>query len=177
MSHNENVSKLNADIKKFAVSMGKKRELVQGLLIRCAAVAFDFDTHKGNVDPFTNLVNAATGLDAKALIGWIEKYAPAIWRKGDDGVRRFTFNKSFKGEFDEAELKSHPWWEFARTAQNTASTVDMLELLRDWLSRQERAVKKGEKTILHADIIREVKAVVGRADQAAIPAPTAAAAS
>lgn len=160
------VKKLNADIKAFAASNVKMRDRVQVLLVRCAAIAHDFDTHKGNADPFTNLVAAAKGLDAKAIIAWAEKHAPVIWRKGEDGVRRFAYNKSFKGEdYNATVLLATPWWEMARDAQEVASTVDFYEQLQSFIKRMEREVKAGTKQVKHAEVLNELRAVSGKMAQ------------
>lgn len=144
--------------------LGKKhatwRQNVQLVLVACAKQAFD---HK-NVDGFTRLTTVLGGADMKAIITWAETYAPARWSKQDVA---FKLNKSFKGDFDGLYLLGQAWWERATKPQNVSSTFDVLEVVRDLIKRAEKEVAAGKKTVTHAEMIFELKAIAGKEAQKA----------
>jgi len=114
---------------------GDSRKRIQKALVLCCAIAFDVERHKKNVQPFTILVKGIRGADQKALIGWIEKYAPAIWRADDAKQKRFVFNNSKELVFDKTAIEDNPWWMFARPAQEVSSTIDFREQLDNLVKR------------------------------------------
>ena len=150
------IKKLNAQIKSIKSKTAKWRDDVQLCLVGCAQFAFD----DRNVDPCTNLVNAVQGADVTAVIHWIEVHMPAVWMKSEG---KFRFNKSFDGDYDAITLMAEPWWELAKTAREVSSTFDALEAVRHLIDRIEREIKSGKKTVEHADVLKELKAVAGKA--------------
>lgn len=149
------IKKLNAQIKSIKSKTAKWRDDVQLCLVGCAQFAFD----DRNVDPCTNLVNAVQGADVTAVIHWIEAHMPAVWMKSEG---KFRFNKSFNGEYDALVLMAAPWWELAKKPQQVSSTFDALEAVRNLISRIEREIASGKKTVEHAEVLNELKAVAGK---------------
>lgn len=149
------IKQLNGKIKTIAGQKVKMRNLIQEVVVESCPHAFD----DKNVDPFTNLVNACQGaVDVKALIHWIEKHAPAIWRKDE---AKFKFNKSFVGAFNREYLMEQPWWENAVKAKDVSSSLDMLDALRSFIKRMEREAAKeidGKKMeVSHAELLDGLK--------------------
>lgn len=143
----------------------KTREVIQQVLVGCCAVAFDVETHKKNVEPFTALVKGLQGADQKAIIGWIEKNAPAIWRTQEGNTKKFVFNASYKGTFDFDRLVQDKWWQYAKPANEVTSTIDFREQLDNMvkrLTREMEATGEKRKTIEHPEVLAELKALQGR---------------
>lgn len=161
MAKDTALAKLNRDIKSLGTKTKKWRDDVQLILIRCAAYAF-----QGNAEPMTSVVAQLEGADVAAVIKWAEMYAPVLWRASDDGIKRFGINKSFEGEFDAAYLMGTAWWVSAKKPQQVSSIYDVADAVRDLIKRAEREVTAGKKTVHHADLIRDLKALAGRASQA-----------
>ena len=155
-----NLRQLNQKIDGLAKRNAKFRQDVQVILCSCAQFAFGADQ---NVEPFTRLVTKMEGLDATALIKWVETHTPSRWKKDE---AKFVFNHSFKGEYDAIALLSQPWWVYAKKAKEVSSTLDMYDALNDFIKRMEREAKT--KTVTHAEILTDLKAISGRLAQAQI---------
>ncbi len=166
------IKQLNSAI----ASWGKRSAKVvkteaQNLLVECAFHAF---TDK-NVDPFTNLVNAAEGLDRKTLVSWIIKHAPAIWVQ-ETGA--FKWNKAFEGSFDREFLAKKAWWEKTPPTTQISSEIDLLTMLRRFIKRAEAEValeisveadgvtSKAKRKVEHAGLLDAVKALANDTEYA-----------
>ena len=143
---------LNRRIKSLTNKTAKWRDEVQFCLVGCMYQAI---THS-NVDPCTKIIGALKGADAKAVIHWIEAHGPAIWQKGTES---FRFNKSFVGEYDAAALLGAAWWELATKPKNISSSIDVLQSVRDLISRVEREIALGKKTVEHQEVLEGLKAL------------------
>jgi hypothetical protein len=156
------ISQLMSDIKRLGARTSKWRDDVQVILVRCAGFAFE-----GNADPFNHLLEQMTGADLAAIVKWAETNTPVMFRKSEsDGVKRFGINKSFEGVYDATELLGLPWWQHAKKPQQVSSVYDVAEAVRELIKRAEREVEAGKKTVQHADLIRDLKALAGRVSAA-----------
>lgn len=154
------LKELNKRISSIGKKTAKWRDDVQLALVGCAYHAFEH----GNLDPATRLVKVLHGADATALIRWIESHMPAVWVRSEE---QFRLNKSFKGEYDAIVLMAEPWWELAKKAKSVSSVFDALEAVRHLIDRIEREIESGKKTVEHADVLKELKAVAGKAAKVA----------
>lgn len=155
-------------LNKKIVDLGKKtegwRKDVQLALVGCAYQAIEGDS---NIDPCTRIVGVLKGSDVAAVIHWLENHVPVIWMRSEG---KFRMNKAQVGKmaYDAVTLMSEPWYEKAIKPQNVSSSVDFMEQLQGFIKRMEREVTKGGKTIAHAEVLYELKAVSGKLAQAAI---------
>lgn len=152
------VKQLNAKINALGKRTEKWRNDVQEVLTNCAAFAFE----DSNVDPCTRLVDVLQGADAKAVIHWVEAHMPAVWVKAEG---KFRFNKSFIGEYDPLVLLAEPWWELATKPKNVSSSFDVLDSVRNLITRIEREIASGKKTVTHGDMLASLKQLAGDAAQ------------
>lgn len=156
MESTNEVKTLMRRITALGSKTAKWREEVQTCLVGCIHTAIVLDS---NIDPCIKIVSVLKGADVRAIIHYLEQYAPVIWSKSEE---TFKFNKSFKGEFDALFLAGHPWFDQAVTPKQVSSSIDCLEAVRDLVKRLEREVKSGKKIVTHVDAIDELKAVAGR---------------
>jgi hypothetical protein len=155
----EQVSAIISRVLKFNA---KNNEAIHKALVVCAAVAFDVERHKKNVQPFTLLVKGLRGADRQAMIGWIEAHAPAIWRADEAKNKRFVFNNSFKGEYDFDVLMADKWYDHVKPANQLSSTIDFREQLDNMVKRLTRELTSGQKTVENPKVLDELKALQGR---------------
>lgn len=162
MTYQMNVAELNKKISRLEKHTAKWRDMVQEVAVGCAFQAF---THK-NVDSATKLIHSLKGADINAVKTWLERYSPCRWNKELSG---FKFNKSFSGEFDHAFLSANLWYELAKKPAQLSSVYDVLEVVRDLVKRAEKEIQLGKKTVQHADMIEDLKALAGKVAQRDIP--------
>lgn len=157
------------DIIKDAVANQKdSNEGIQKALVACSAVAFNEEYHKRNVSPFTQLVEGLRGTDRQTIIKWIEGHAPALWREGKNGTKRFQWNASFKGEFDAALLFSEKWYDLVPPTRKLQSTIDFREQIDNLVKRLTRELESGTKEVKHPECLKELKALQGRLSMAEV---------
>ena len=155
---------LNAKIDGLAKKHGAWRDEVQTVLVMCARNAFEH----GNVDGFTRIVNVLKGADMKAIMLWAKTYAPATYHKQEN---KYTLNKSFEGEYDEAYLMGQAWWNKATEAKGVVTEFDVLEAVQAMIKRAEREVtaKVNIKTIKNLELLKDVRRTVAEYEESMKP--------
>jgi hypothetical protein len=151
------VKQLNTSINTWGASVKRVKVKGQELLVECACHAFA----DKNVDPFTNMVNAAESLDRKTMIAWIVKHAPATWVQ-EKGA--FKWNKSFEGDFDRAALMAASWWAATPKTTEIKLEIDILEAVRSLVKRMEKEAAlevevdgvKTKRVVKHQELLAAV---------------------
>lgn len=162
------LSEAMAIIKSAIDGQADSNEGIQKALVAASAVAFNVEYHKKNVQPFTLIVEGLRGADRQTIIRWIETYAPALWREGKDGKKRFQFNNSFSAVFDFDTLWAAKWYDLAPPTKKLSSTIDFREQIDNLVKRLTRELESGTKEVKHPECLHELKALQGRLSAAKV---------
>ena len=171
IAHDISLADCMAIIKDAISSQEGSNEAIQKALVAASAVAFNVAYHKKNVQPFTLIVEGLRGTYRQTIIKWIEGHAPALWREGKDGKKRFQFNNSFSAVFDFDTLWSEKWYDLVPSTRKLVSTIDFREQLDNLVKRLTRELEaEGEKkkTVSHPEVLGELKALQGRLSMAKV---------
>jgi hypothetical protein len=149
----ELVSKINS-------STTERRAMIQQAL----AYAAYYSVKDRNADPALRLF-AVVGRETNRqnMADWLSEYG-AIGFK--DGVP-FFHEKKWKDLSAstlmqvEEEINNAPgWWAKRSATSEIKDTVDVLELIRAAIKRGESAIKKGDKKVLHTELLAQVAALL-----------------
>jgi len=148
--------KVYAMIKSLGVKTANWSKEVQKVLVECIRVAIECDS---NIDPCIRLVATldGSGSDLKAIVKYLTTHAPVQVVNN-----QLTFNKSFEGEFDEAFLNANPWNRKSAPAARVLAELDVMAAFQQFITRMSKEVALGQRTIVHADALKELSALSGK---------------